>query len=254
MTTASKRQYPLWMLLQQLKSEKFVDLTHPFGPGIPHAPDFPDENRTILYNFDSDGFMAHKYEHVGQWGTHVDPPIHFVEGGRYLDDIQVEEMILPLVIFNASFKAAENPDYELSIDDIKGWEEEYGRIPEGAFAALRTDWSKRWPDAHAMANKDARGTSRTPGWGLAALQFLCEERNIGACGHETTDTDPGVITSRDEFPGETYILKQDKFQIELLANLDQVAEAGAIVVACFPKPEKGSGFPARVFAITPERT
>jgi len=33
--------------------------------------------------------------------------------------------------------------------------------------------------------------------------------------------------------------------------LDQVPEAGAIVVVSFPKPKGGSGFPARVFAILP---
>jgi len=37
----------------------------------------------------------------------------------------------------------------------------------------------------------------------------------------------------------------------LLANLDKVPEAGAIVVVTFPKPKGGSGFPARVFAILP---
>jgi hypothetical protein len=34
-------------------------------------------------------------------------------------------------------------------------------------------------------------------------------------------------------------------------NLDQVPEAGALVVVSFPKPKGGSGFPARVFAILP---
>jgi kynurenine formamidase len=37
----------------------------------------------------------------------------------------------------------------------------------------------------------------------------------------------------------------------LLANLDKVPEAKAIVVVAFPKPKGGSGFPARVFAIVP---
>jgi len=46
-------------------------------------------------------------------------------------------------------------------------------------------------------------------------------------------------------------LKQNHYQIELLANLDQVPEAGALVVAAFPKPKGGSGFPARVFSILP---
>jgi kynurenine formamidase len=34
-----------------------------------------------------------------------------------------------------------------------------------------------------------------------------------------------------------------------LANLDAVPEAGALVVASWPKPLSGSGYPARVFAI-----
>ena len=45
---------------------------------------------------------------------------------------------------------------------------------------------------------------------------------------------------------ETYILSTNHYQIELLTNLDQVPEYGAIVVVSFPKPKGGSGFPARV--------
>jgi len=37
----------------------------------------------------------------------------------------------------------------------------------------------------------------------------------------------------------------------LMDNLDQVPEVGALIVATFPKPKNGSGFPARVFAILP---
>jgi kynurenine formamidase len=42
-----------------------------------------------------------------------------------------------------------------------------------------------------------------------------------------------------------------KYQIELLTNLDQVPESGVIAIVSFPKPQGGSGFPARVFAIVP---
>jgi hypothetical protein len=48
-----------------------------------------------------------------------------------------------------------------------------------------------------------------------------------------------------------YILKQNKYQIELLTNLDQVPEAGALVSVTWPEAKDGSGFPARVFAILP---
>jgi kynurenine formamidase len=107
------------------------------------------------------------------------------------------------------------------------------------------------PLAAVMRNEDSKGVAHYPGWSLPVLKYLYEERKITASGHETTDTDPGIATSKDDYSLETYILGTDHYQIELLANLDQVPEAGAIVVATFPKPKGGSGFPARVFAIVP---
>jgi len=86
---------------------------------------------------------------------------------------------------------------------------------------------------------------------LEVLEYLYLERGITASGHETTDTDPGIATSRGDYSLETYILSSDHYQIELLTNLDQVPESGAVAVVTFPKPKGGSGFPARVFAILP---
>jgi kynurenine formamidase len=137
------------------------------------------------------------------------------------------------------------------MDDIKAWETKHGPIPARAFVAMRTDWSERWPDPDAMRNADADGVAHYPGWSLAVLEYLYEECNVTATGHETTDTDPGVSTSRGDYSLETYVLSTNHYQIELLANLDEVPEAGALVVVAFPKPKNGSGFPARVFAILP---
>jgi len=100
-------------------------------------------------------------------------------------------------------------------------------------------------------NKDASGVAHYPGWSLPALKYLYEERKIAASGHETTDTDPGIATTKNDYSLETYVLSTNHYQIELLTNLDQVPESGAIAVVSFPKPKGGSGFPARVFAILP---
>jgi len=99
--------------------------------------------------------------------------------------------------------------------------------------------------------KMQRGVVHYPGWSLPVLKYLYEGRKITASGHETTDTDPGLATSKEDYSLETYILSTNHYQIELLTNLDQVPEAGALVVVSFPKPKGGSGFPARVFAIVP---
>lgn len=245
---------------EQLQGREFVDLTHAFGPGIPHWPGFPDEERELLYWYDDQppgpgalgtGFFAERFTHVGQWGTHVDPPAHFAEGLRTVDEIPLEEMILPLVVLDVTGRVAANADYTITMDDVRAWESRHGKVPEGAFVAMRTDWSSRWPDPAAMANRDAAGVAHYPGWSREVLEYLYDERGVTASGHETTDTDPGVATSRDDYSLEAYILGLNHYQIELLANLDEVPESGALVVVSFPKPAGGSGFPARVFAILP---
>jgi kynurenine formamidase len=240
-----------------IKPKAFVDLTHTFRPGIPHWPGFPDEKVETLYWYYEGvgtlgyGFFAEYFTHVGQWGTHCDPPAHFHEGVRAIDEINVTEMVLPLVVIDVHEKVAVNPDYVLTMDDVLAWEAKYGPIPQGAFVAMRTDWSKRWPSMAVMRNEDASGVAHYPGWSLAVLRYLYEVRNITASGHETTDTDPGVNTTLDIYDCESYILSQNKYQIELLTNLDKVPEHGALVIVTFPKPEGGSGFPARVIAILP---
>ena len=247
----------LTRIQQILAGKKYVDLTHAFVPGIPRWSGFPDETRKTIYWYDKrpdtmgNGFFAEVFTHVGQWGTHVDPPAHFIKGLRTVDQIDIKEMILALVVVDVHEETAKNPDYILSIERVKRWEKDHGPIPGGAFVAMRTDWSKRWPDVAKMANKDVDGVAHYPGWSLPVLKYLYEERKITASGHETTDTDPGIATTKDDYSLETYILSTNHYQIEMLANLDQVPESGAIVVVSFPKPKGGSGFPARVFAIVP---
>ncbi len=242
---------------QVIRTKRFVDLTHSFSPGIPRWEGFPDEKRETLYGYEpgsgtlGSGFYAQSFTHVGQWGTHVDPPAHFAKGLRTVDRIDVKEMILPLVVIDVHGKAARNPDYAISMEDIKGWEKRNGPVPEESFVAMRTDWCRRWPSMEAMQNKDANGIAHYPGWSLEVLRYLYENRKITASGHETTDTDPGIATSKNDYSLETYILKRNRYQIELLANLHEVPESGALVVVAFPKPKDGSGFPARVFAILP---
>jgi kynurenine formamidase len=50
---------------------------------------------------------------------------------------------------------------------------------------------------------------------------------------------------------ESWLLKQGHWQIEVMANLDQVPPTGALIVVTWPKPARGLGFPARAFAILP---
>lgn len=244
----------LWNLLNEIKKHDFIDLTHAFHPGIPHATGLtgvPDQKFESLYNFEEHGFQAHIYTHVGQWGTHVDPPGHFKPGGRMVDQITVKEMLLPMVCFDCTEKSQKNPDYLFTLDDLKQWELLHGNVPGDAFAVMKTEWSKFWPSRALMMNFDAEGMAHFPGWSKDVVRYLIEERKVKAFGHETTDTDGGITISKNIYPVESLILEKDCYQIELLNNLTQVPQVGAIASVTFPKPKDGSGYPARVFAICP---
>jgi kynurenine formamidase len=232
-------------VLAELRACEWVDLTHAFRPGIPHFHEFPDEQRRELQSHAEHGFQVHDYRHVGQWGTHVDPPVHFIAGGRAVDELPVEEMILPLVVLDVRDEVAADADFGATAATVAAHEAAHGRIPEKSFVALLTGWGSKWPDDDAM-----RGGGHAPGWDVSGLELLVEERGVWAIGHDTTDTDPAQRVAAGA-PAETYILERDRWQIELLANLDRVPARGALIVATWPKPAGGSGFPARCFAIVP---
>jgi hypothetical protein len=66
--------------LAVMRSHRFVDMTHTFAPDIAHRKRAPNETVKTLYTVKKDGFRINEYCHIGQWGTHVDPPAHFHEG------------------------------------------------------------------------------------------------------------------------------------------------------------------------------
>lgn len=241
----------LFNAINVLKSKKWVDLTHTFGPDSPHFSAFPDADFETLFDHD-DGFFAQSFKFAGQYGTHIDAPIHFVRDTRFLDQLDLKELVLPLVVLDFSKEAAEDPNFTLGINHIEAFEKEHGEIEPGTFVALRTDWYKRWPDKEAFNNPDEDGNNQLPGWGLDALKYLFETRNIKAVGHETFDTDSAIdFRKNGELLGEYYVLEQDTFQVEVLKNLDKLPPKGAVIFNICPKPEKASGFPVRSFAILP---
>ncbi|MDU2016234.1 MAG: cyclase family protein, partial [Staphylococcus epidermidis] len=158
-------QYPLWNQLNTLKEAQWVDLTHTFDPNIPRFSEFEKGEVSTLFNVKDHGFYVQRWSIVTQYGTHIDAPIHFVENRRYLEELDLKELVLPLIVLDYSKEAAQNSDFIVSRKHLEDWEQQHGRIEAGTFVALRTDWSKRWPDIEKFENKDVDGHQHLPGWG-----------------------------------------------------------------------------------------
>jgi kynurenine formamidase len=232
-----------------IASKTFVDLTHSFDASTPVWSGFGQAKMTPArnpetqepYTIAKDGFRATYYEMVGQYGTHVDPPAHFAENGVTMDQIPLEQMILPLIVLDDTPYLANDPNHAFSLADLRRWEHRNGRIPRGSFVALRTDMYKDW-------DSDPERFKRNPfpAWSFETIRFLYEQRGVTATGHESLDTD-----TTDKMDSETYILRHGHYQIEAMASLDKVPPKGAIIVVTWPKVRNGLGFPARAFAILP---
>ncbi|MGT2828408.1 cyclase family protein [Streptococcus hillyeri] len=208
---------------QVFKSARLVNLTHKIDENSPHFPALPSLEKKDIFTL-KDGFHVQQFTVVGQYGTHIDAPIHFVEGGKWLDQIALEDLLLPLYVIDKSQAVAENPNYELTKQDILDFEAEYGQIESGA--------------------------QQTPGWSREALEFLIHERGVKAVGHETLDTDSGksAFENGGALKQEYYLLEQGIYQVEVLANLDQLPATGSVISIAYPNWKEATGSPVRAVA------
>ncbi len=184
-------------------------------------------------------------------GTHFDAPIHWITGkdlpNNSVDTVAPADFIAPAVVIDISQKAAADPDYLLTVEDIKEWEATHGRIPPRSWIMLRTDWSKRDVDAYTNRREDG---AHTPGPSAEAVRFLVDERDAHGLGVETIGTDAGQAHLLDPaYPAHTLFHAAGRYGLQCLENLDLLPPTGSVVVAAPLKIKGGSGSPLRVLAL-----
>ncbi|MDR1125118.1 MAG: cyclase family protein [Deltaproteobacteria bacterium] len=231
---------------------KVVDLSMIIDDKTQRFGSFPPLELKTMYTVEEHGFLVHLHSVVGQYGTHIDAPAHFVAKARTLEQLPPDEFILPLCVIDKSKEVAANPDFEMTVADIEAWEKEYGKIPADSFVAFRSDWHKRAQQGLDINNPDADGQYHTPGWTLDALKLLYEGRKVKAVGHETLDTDSGLAKTKAGFAGELWLLQIDRYQVEVMINLDQCPAVGGLIFCGVPKIRGAAGFPIRCIAVVPK--
>lgn len=252
--------YKLWDVLSDLRSDAYewVDLTHPMDNSSPYWAGIPDgsvELGKTCFDWGNEMLdcLIQTFKFPGQFGTHIDFPGHFIKNAPLSEKYGVRDMVFPLCIIDITDKVKKDVHYAATAEDVKAYEAKYGAIPDGAFVALRTDWSKNWPDMNKLSGIAEDGSENFPGWSLDTLKYLYETRNAAANGHEALDTDASAEAAKaGDLACERYVLSKNKLQIEVLQNLDRVAPAGALLVAAWPNIKGATGMPVRAFAITPK--
>jgi kynurenine formamidase len=182
-------------------------------------------------------------------GTHIDAPIHFAREGHTVDRIPLAQLMGRAVVIDVADSARRNPDYRLTPDDVRRFEQRHGRIPERAIVLLRTGWSSRWPDRKAYLGDDTPGDASNlhfPSYGVEAARLLIEQRRVAALGADVASIDYGPST---DFAVHQIAAAANVPGLENLTNLNQLPATGAIVIALPVKIEGGSGGPVRVVAL-----
>jgi kynurenine formamidase len=237
-----------------LDESKVIDLSYSFGSDTIYWPTAkPFQLETVSKQRTASGYWyaANNFCGAEHGGTHMDAPIHFGEGKPSADQVPVTAGIGPLVRVDVSAAAAKDHDYRLSVEDLLGWEQQYGRIPDGAIVVMYSGWGTRWPDRKRYLGTDVPGDTKGlhfPGFAKEAAQFLVKERKIDAIGVDTPSLDHG--------PSQDFIVHQivngaNTPGFENLANLDRVPPTGATLIALPIKIAGGSGAPTRAIAVLP---
>ncbi|MGD9720696.1 MAG: cyclase family protein [Pirellulales bacterium] len=229
---------------------KIVDLTWPinaksaFWPGDNYKP-FALETIATL---DKDGVLSKAFSMPEHLGTHLDAPNHFAADGIAVDQIPPEKLFAPGAVIDVAPAVSTDPDYLVSVDDVRRFERIHGRIPDGAVVLAYTGWSQYWGNHDRYQGRDAMGRLHFPGFSPEAVKLLVEERDVRGVGLDTMSTDRGL--SRD-FAVHHVLGKAGRYGLENLARLKTLPPKGFYLVVAPIKIETGSGGPTRVFAILP---
>jgi len=238
-----------------LAKARVVDLTHPFDEKTIYWPNSPSSFKlTKLADGATEGgyyYRMNSFCAPEHGGTHLDAPSHFAKDGWAADQIPLSKLVAPAVLLDISKQSAADPDYRLSVEDVRAWENRHGPIPAGSVVLLRTGWSSRWPDRKRYLGDDTTGATdklHFPSFGKESASLLVRERKVAGLGLDAASIDYGQ--SRD------FIVHQiangaNVPGLENLANLDPVPETGAWIVALPMKIAGGSGGPLRAIALVP---
>jgi kynurenine formamidase len=91
-----------------------------FGQMTMSAAADPKANQP--YTIEKDGFRATFFAMVGQYGTHVDPGRRIFDPNGITDGLDpLEQMILPLVVFEDTKYFDHGPNHRLTVEDAREW-------------------------------------------------------------------------------------------------------------------------------------
>jgi kynurenine formamidase len=187
------------------RTARRVPLWHELSPSNPLFPGDPPFTFEIHSTIPADGFLMEHVTSLGtHTGTHISAPAHFIEGGRFLSELDEGFSMMPLAVVDVRSRiAAGGPDFQVSADDLRAFERRHGRIPARGCVLLLTGYSANY--VQGPYDEPA------PGFSGEATAWLFERRGILAIGSDTYGPD---ATSDTDFSSTFTALEAGGITVE----------------------------------------
>ena len=201
---------------------RFIDLTHTFDKNMPVYPGDPKARLYQTANLKPDGYNDFKIETGMHIGTHIDAPLHMVEGGCTIDEFNPDSFIADGHLIDARNHHPLPPEL-IDLDRIK---------PEDIVLVFTGCGHKfGQPDYYEAY----------PEFSLEFAHRLVKAK-IAAVGMDTPSADG------PPFAVHKVLLPANILLIENLKNLDKLLGVKRFRVMAFPLKLKADASPARVIA------
>lgn len=187
-----------------------------------HTPVYPGDPATKIEPagfLASDGYNDHLVSMGTHVGTHIDAPLHMLEGGKSLDQVPLEQFIgngKLIEVIGTNFEAVKSAD-----------------IQEGDIVLFRTGMSDRYYDKIYFEDYPAMTEE--------VAKYLVEAK-VNMVGVDNCSVD-----NQDGFPIHKILLAGNVLIIENLTNLNKLSDKKFRVYA-LPLNLQIDGSPARVIA------
>ncbi len=235
---------------------RLVDLSHAYDSQTlywPSRPPMKFELERLAFGETPRGwfYAANRFCTPEHGGTHLDAPVHFYRPGQTADQLPLEKLLAPGVRIDVRAQAQNARNYRLTREDVLAFEQRAGAIRPGTIVLMQAGWSRFWPNRKEYfgdASPEDASKLEFPSYGVDAARFLVEERKVAMLGVDTASIDYG---RSQDFDVHRIAAASGVGGLENLTNLDQLPEAGFVVIALPMKIAGGSGGPVRVIALVP---
>ena len=210
-----------------------IDLTLEISNTLPSFPGTPRPQFISWASKKTDGYNLELLLLSSHSGTHLDAPIHFVDGGLVINKIPLKRLVTNAVLFRIKKGVNES----ITRKDILEFEGKNGKIRSSKAVIFATGWWKN------ISKEDY--FTKNPGLSPDAGKYLSQKR-VNLVGIDSPSIDLG---RNSKFSAHHILLKKGVLILENLCNLEKIHNTSFKLIVLPLKLKGATGSPVRAIAI-----